>query len=83
MLGFEFNNNAEPYSVYNGCQALTCLVFNLIESQITSSSQFIIYSAICGGLSMIAAFTTSFFKFKVEVKYENVDISDLMNSSTM
>ena len=27
MLGFEFDNNSEPYSVYNGTQALSCVIF--------------------------------------------------------
>lgn len=27
MLGFEFDNNSEPFSVYNGFQALSCVVF--------------------------------------------------------
>ena len=27
MLGFEFDNNSEPFSVYNGTQALSCFVF--------------------------------------------------------
>ena len=34
MLGFEFDNNYEPYAVYNLIGAIVIFTFNLIESAV-------------------------------------------------
>ena len=36
MLGFEFDNNSEPYSIFNLAQAMGVFVFQIIESSLDS-----------------------------------------------
>lgn len=64
MLGFEFDNNSEPYSVYNGVQAMSCFVFLIIEVVITTPTAYLIYSIVCGVISMGCCVVTAFFEFR-------------------
>jgi predicted MFS family arabinose efflux permease len=34
MLGFEFDNNSEPFTVYNIIQSVGCFIFQIIESYV-------------------------------------------------
>lgn len=64
MLGFEFDNNSEPFSVYNGCQALSCVVFQFIEVAISTHTAYMIYSIVCGVIAMVCCGCTAFFEFR-------------------
>jgi hypothetical protein len=64
MLGFEFDNNSEPYSVYNGVQSISCFLFQLINSVVVTQTSYIVYTAVCGVLAMVSCGTTYFFEFR-------------------
>jgi O-antigen/teichoic acid export membrane protein len=73
MLGFEFDNNSEPYSVYNGVQSISCFLFQLINSVVATQTSYIIYTAVCGVLAMACCGTTYFFEFRdrLSVRHSN------------
>ena len=64
MLGFEFDNNSEPFSVYNGCNAIACFIFQFIEVPVTSHVGYIIYTIACGVIAFLCCGTTIFFDFR-------------------
>lgn len=66
MLGFEFDNNSEPFSVFNMCQALAVFVFEIIETQVESYPAYVMYTLFVGALGFVACVTTYFFDFKDE-----------------
>ena len=61
MLGFEFDNNSEPYSVYNGVSAITTIIFELINALIVTQWSYFIYSAVLGAASIAGCSVTLFF----------------------
>lgn len=64
MLGFEFDNNSEPYAVYNSIQAVSCFIFQFIESYVNDRSTYIYYTAVVGFLGFITCGTTYFFDYR-------------------
>ena len=64
MLGFEFDNNSEPYSVYNGTSAITTIIFELINATITTQWAYFIYSAVLGGVAITGCSITLLFDFR-------------------
>lgn len=64
MLGFEFDNNSEPYSVYNGVSAITTIIFELVNSLIVTQWAYFIYSAVLGGVAIGGCTVTLFFDFR-------------------
>lgn len=67
MLGFEFDNNSEPYSVYNGTSAITTIIFELINATITTQWAYFIYSAVLGGVAITGCSITLLFDFKITI----------------
>ena len=61
MLGFEFDNNSEPYSVYNGMSALTTIIFEFVNAVIVTKWDYFIYSAVLGALSITGCAVTLTF----------------------
>ena len=68
MLGFEFDNNSEPFLVYKGFQALSCVVFLFIDVVIDTHTEYIIYAVVCGVLAMGCCACSAFFEFRSERK---------------
>ncbi|CDW80475.1 major facilitator superfamily protein [Stylonychia lemnae] len=64
MLGFEFNNNSQSFSVSNFFQAMGGFIFNLIEGFIKGKQQYLIYTTTIGFLGILCNISTLFFKFK-------------------
>ncbi|CDW86465.1 major facilitator superfamily protein [Stylonychia lemnae] len=64
MLGFEFENNIEPYSVYNLVEAFGVFIFQLIETYIKNQKARLIYTIIMCIAAFLMCGTTYFFDFK-------------------
>jgi hypothetical protein len=71
ILGFEFETNVEPYSVFNLVQSATVFVFLSIEAYIKSHMQYYAYNIIIGILGLFMCGATLNFKFKRDVELEN------------
>ena len=67
MLGFEFDNNYEPFSISNLGQAVAVFMFDIIEAYITDRPSFIIYIAVTGVLGMLMNAYTLTFDFRKEL----------------
>jgi len=61
MLGFEFDNNSEPYSIFNLAQAMGVFIFQIIESVLDSQTKYLVYSAFVGAFGIYACSLTFFF----------------------
>ncbi len=71
MLGFEFDDNVIPYSVYNMVQSCSCVLFQIIESQyVFSHDQFISYTFFVSLVAIVACGLTFFFDFREPTSVE-------------
>jgi predicted MFS family arabinose efflux permease len=65
MLGFEFDDNTEPFSIFSMFEAVAVFIFQLIQSLVQDNSQsyftYVISTGILGG---VMCGTTYFFDFK-------------------
>ncbi|CDW80707.1 major facilitator superfamily protein [Stylonychia lemnae] len=64
MLGFEFANNYEPYSIFNLLQALGASIFLIVASFVNDQSTFIGYSSAIGAFGILSCGITYFFRFR-------------------
>ena len=64
MLGFEFDNNSEPYSVYNMTSAITTIIFEFVNALVVTNTDYIIYSAVFGAVAIAGCANTAFFEFR-------------------
>ncbi len=64
ILGFEFDNNSEPYSIFNLAQALGVVVFQLIEAALDSNTKYLVYTAGVGAIGVYSCGLTFFFQFR-------------------
>jgi hypothetical protein len=64
ILGFEFENNSEPFAVFNIAQSIAVLVFALCETLIVNRKDFFVYTSVIGVIGIIFCGLTLLFKFK-------------------
>lgn len=64
MLGFEFDNNVEPFSVFNLWQALGVFIFSFIETLLETREHYIVFISVIGVLGVLSCGTTYYFDFK-------------------
>eukprot|EP00347_Sterkiella_histriomuscorum_P000222 403376714 len=64
MLGFEFESNSEPFSVFNLVQAFGVFVFELLETYVDTHNSYVIYTWITGIIGIFSCAATFFFDFK-------------------
>ena len=64
MLGFEFENNSEPFSVFNLTQALATFMFELVEVYVDTYPRYVVYTIVTGVIGFAACGATYFFDFK-------------------
>lgn len=68
MLGFEFDDNTEPFSIFSMFEAVAVFLFQIIQSFVDdadgSGTNFAIYVAITGVLGSLMCGVTYFFDFK-------------------
>ncbi|CDW84340.1 major facilitator superfamily protein [Stylonychia lemnae] len=81
ILGFEFDNNSEPFSIFNMAQALGVFIFQIIESVIDSRIKYMIYTGFIGLIGLYSCGLTYFFDFRehnsqpLEVRISKINIS--------
>lgn len=64
MLGFEFDNNSEPYSIDNLMESCGTFVFEIIEAFLSSRRGYMIYIFTVGVLGLFMNSCTFLFDFK-------------------
>eukprot|EP00347_Sterkiella_histriomuscorum_P012008 403370245 len=74
-LGFEFESNMTPFSVYSFVQAIFVFIFMIVQSVITTRTDYFIYFSICYIYALVALLILYSFKFKPK-KYDNDNIDD-------
>lgn len=81
VLGFEFDNtSSEPFSVYNILQSISCIVFQLIESDVNGQYPYL-YFAIGLFIFALASNTlTYFFPFREALANKNT-IGSILGSN--
>ena len=64
LCGFEFDNNTEPYSLFNFLQALGVFIFQILESVIDTRTKYIVYSSFIGLFGIFACGCTYIFEYR-------------------
>ena len=72
ILGFEFENNSEPFSVFNICQCIAMACFSIIQIAVDSQTEYIIYGICVSLIGMLACGNTLRFKFREEERKEMI-----------
>ena len=81
ICGFEFDNNSEPYSLFNMAQAAAVFIFQIIESAIDSRTKYIVYSSFIGVIGIVSCGVTYFFEFRC-LKDQDVPSDATINRSS-
>ena len=63
-MGFEFEKNAEGFSVFNFTCAIAVFIFEIIEAYIYTYPAYVLYSILIGGIGMVSCASAYFFDFK-------------------
>jgi len=64
ILGFEFENNSEPFSVFNIAQCIATAIFSLIQIAVENRTDYIIYSITIFVIGLLSVGNTLRFKFR-------------------
>lgn len=79
ILGFEFDNNSEPFSLYNILQCISCFIFQLIEAEVNDQTAYLIYTIVVGVIGFICVLLPYFFKFREEKAHSEASHSVIEN----
>ena len=62
ILGFDFENNTEPFAIFNLVQSIAVFIFLAIEAFVKTKSQYYAYNLVFGliGLTFLGFFTLTF-----------------------
>jgi predicted MFS family arabinose efflux permease len=75
ILGFEFNNNSEPFSNYNILQCIACSIFQVIQIAVYDKAGYTMYSIFVGALGVLCCANTLRFKFREHDRKELIDLA--------
>ncbi len=64
MLGFEFDDDIVPFSIFSMFEAFAVFVFQLVQSFVTTERDYFIYTAVVGIMGGFMCGCTYFFDFK-------------------
>jgi hypothetical protein len=64
VLGFEFEDNTRPFSVFNVVQSGTIFLFLVLEAFVTTRGQYYGYNIICGVLGIAMCGVMLFFPYQ-------------------
>ena len=73
ILGFEFDNNSEPFSIYNILQCIACAVFSMLEILVDTNLEFIIFTTCIGLFGIFCCSTMMFFDFREETAFRDFE----------
>jgi hypothetical protein len=71
MLGFEFDDNTDPFAIFSMFEAFAVFIFQLIQSRVDGRDKYFIYIGVAGGLGCIMCGMTYFFDFKEKRALKN------------
>ncbi|TNV83138.1 hypothetical protein FGO68_gene17752 [Halteria grandinella] len=63
VLGFEFEDNTRPFSVFNIVQSITVFCFLVVEAYVNTRSQYYSFNILCGILGMLMCGLMFFFPY--------------------
>lgn len=64
ILGFEFDNNFEPFSVFNILQCSACAIFQIIEIGVVDQRDYVIFTIAIGVIGVLCCSSMLFFDFR-------------------
>ena len=64
ILGFEFEDNTRPFSVFNICQCIAMAIFSIIQISVDTQVEYIIFAIFVSILGMVACGNTLRFQFR-------------------
>lgn len=69
ILGFEFENNVEPYSVFNLVQSMAVFVMLIVAAFVKTHAEHFYFNAIFGILGVLMCSST----LKIEYKHDRLE----------
>lgn len=78
ILGFEFDNNSEPFSVYNILQCIACSFFQLFQIWVYNQLGYFCYSLFVGLLGIACCANTLRFKFRENLRKDMMDLNKIV-----
>lgn len=76
ILGFEFENNSEPFSVFNIAQCIATAFFSLVQIWIDTQQSYIIYAIFIFILGFGSVANTLRFKFREQDRKDMIVMND-------
>lgn len=71
ILGFEFDDNYTPFSLYNIWQSASCFIFQLIVSQVNDNTTYFWYTLFATLMASVCCGVTYFFPFREHLAQVN------------
>ena len=81
ILGFEFDDNYTPFSLFNIWQSIACFAFQLVFSVINGQDEYLWMTIIATVAAVICCGVTYFFPFREE-KAQIIDIGSFVSGKT-
>ncbi len=72
ILGFEFENNSEPFSVFNIAQCMATAIFSLIQIAVDNQTSYIIYAVFIFLIGLGSVANTLRFKFREQQRKDMI-----------
>ena len=66
ILGFEFDDNFTPFSLFNVNQSVSVFVFQLVVAEVTGKEAYLWFTVACGVTAFLCCGATYFFPFREE-----------------
>lgn len=70
ILGFEFDNNVEPYSIFNLVQSFSVFIILIIEAFIKTRTHYFVFITLTGIIGVIICA----YSLKFDYKHDKLDI---------
>lgn len=64
IIGFEFENSSEPFSVFNTIQCIGNFAFQLVVSTLKTQQDYLIFTCACGAIAFLSCGLVFFFPFR-------------------
>jgi MFS family permease len=84
ILGFEFDNNVEPYSIFNLVQSLSTFVMLMGEAFVKTRGEFFVFQLTMGIIGILCCASSLAFEYKhdkLEIMRNSVILENRINNS--
>jgi len=82
ILGFEFDDNYTPFSLYNIWQSVSCFAFQLVIKEVNGQYQNLYFTICMAILAIVGCGLTYFFPFREE-KANSISLRTLVSNKIM